>query len=400
MSVSPQLTVLGNQIGPVSPRTGSADGRPFASTLTIGQIIKGRVLLAYGNNRYVVAFDGRERVVDSTVPLKTGEVVQGRVLAIGERVELQRVADEHTGERAATPEGAEDAAKAKEVEPTDDLDAFFARYSMRVPSGTQELVKRIVRSGQDRDSWMLASVALAKLGLPQQERLVEVLAAALAKLPGSRPAAHLDGAAQLAIGPETASRLRDLVRQALTRPETPPELAELHDPASALPGPDGARQSDLAEGRGGYSDDKLGQWLLNAQTGGVVSHRIGTLPLIVDGRLMEVDVAMFDHGKDETGGLATRHRALVFVLNLRHLGMVKVVASVVDERIRVRVETEKAETSVLMSQHTGVLRDALSQCGWAVDEVVYENLAARTANPVVRSVMEHVVVQDSVNRLI
>ena len=49
---------------------GDAD---FAARLTLGQIIKGRVLRAYDQQRYAVEFDGQRRTVDSAVPLTVGE---------------------------------------------------------------------------------------------------------------------------------------------------------------------------------------------------------------------------------------------------------------------------------------------------------------------------------------
>ncbi|HEX6265414.1 MAG TPA: hypothetical protein VFZ81_00795, partial [Burkholderiales bacterium] len=57
--------------------------------LSLGQILKARVLKHHEGNRYLVSLQGRERVVDSSIPLTVGEVVRGRVVAVGDRVELQ-----------------------------------------------------------------------------------------------------------------------------------------------------------------------------------------------------------------------------------------------------------------------------------------------------------------------
>src|SRR3954452_22379567 len=63
----------------------------FAAKLTLGQIIKGRVLRAYEGGRYLMDFYGQQKVVDSAVPLRAGDVIHGRVVGLGEHVELQRV---------------------------------------------------------------------------------------------------------------------------------------------------------------------------------------------------------------------------------------------------------------------------------------------------------------------
>ena len=49
--------------------------RDFLSTLTMGQIIKGRVLRHYEGSRYGVEFGGQERVVDSAIALRSGDVI-------------------------------------------------------------------------------------------------------------------------------------------------------------------------------------------------------------------------------------------------------------------------------------------------------------------------------------
>ena len=41
------------------------------SALSLGQIVKARVLKHYEGARYLVSLEGRERVVDSSVPLST-----------------------------------------------------------------------------------------------------------------------------------------------------------------------------------------------------------------------------------------------------------------------------------------------------------------------------------------
>ena len=71
----------------------------FAGGLNLGQIIKGKVMRQYDGGRYLVSFGGHERVVDSSVPLTSGELIHGRVIGLGERVELQRV---YPGEESDT----------------------------------------------------------------------------------------------------------------------------------------------------------------------------------------------------------------------------------------------------------------------------------------------------------
>src|SRR3954462_14554697 len=78
----------------------------FAAKLTLGQIIKGRVLRAYEGGRYLMDFYGQQKVVDSAMPLRVGDVIHGRVVGLGEHVELQRVqldASRPAGQAAPEP---------------------------------------------------------------------------------------------------------------------------------------------------------------------------------------------------------------------------------------------------------------------------------------------------------
>ena len=63
----------------------------FAAKLTIGQILKAKVLRHHEGSRYVASFGSGEKVVDSSIPLTPGELIEGRVKSIGKQVELQRV---------------------------------------------------------------------------------------------------------------------------------------------------------------------------------------------------------------------------------------------------------------------------------------------------------------------
>ncbi len=90
MKVDPLQPVL-TQLAKGASAISFAGGGDFASKLTLGQIIKGRVLRSYEGGRYLVDFAGQQKVVDSAVPLSSNEVIVGRVIGLGEQVELQRI---------------------------------------------------------------------------------------------------------------------------------------------------------------------------------------------------------------------------------------------------------------------------------------------------------------------
>ena len=144
----------------------------------------------------------------------------------------------------------------------------------------------------------------------------------------------------------------------------------------------------------------LAAWLLNAQIDGMVSHRIGTIPLLVNDRLIEVDVAFFEQKKDAEQKPGAKHRQLVFSLRTEGLGRVEVVARVSGEHVRVRIASDEGSATAALSQYAGALESVLASGGWAVDEVSYETKSGTAISGVAHSVVEHVISQDSLNRLI
>lgn len=403
MNISPALMANTHSAGVVESRIGLPDAREFSSQLTIGQIIKGRVLLHYDGDRYLVAFDGRERIVDSNVPLSTGDLLRGRVIAIGDRVELQRLPNDRDDRvpPAVAKEQIDDlSVRRRTSAPAADVDAFFARYQADLSKDGREALVRMMLSAPDRNSVLLAGLTLAKLGLPQNEVLLQAITTALKKSPAAQPVDASERLRNLVSGPELVTQLKELVRQTLapSTPESDP-LSPANGRAAPQVAQSGTAQDSSMKGDR-QATSQLGNLLLNAQSGGSIGHKFGTLPLLVNDRLVEVDVAVFEHEREANGRSDVRHRALVFVLNLQTLGRVEVAATVVEDRLRVRIGSEKAESATWISRHAEALREALTGAGWAVDEVAYETLGAQTSNASARSVIENVIARDSVNRLV
>ena len=59
-----------------------------------------------------------------------------------------------------------------------------------------------------------------------------------------------------------------------------------------------------------------------------------------------------------------------------------------------------ATNAAALAQHGVALQAVLAGGGWAVDEVAYETKLSAVVSGVARSVVEHVISQDSLNRLI
>jgi hypothetical protein len=406
----------------------------FSDTLSIGQIIQGKVLRGFEGNRYLVAFGQDERVVDSAIPLTAGEILHGRVVGLGERVELQRV--------YTSPQEKKLPLEAAGVPPptfkpplaqSAAIDALLQRYRIELTEADRATLLSAARAAEDPEAMGLAGAMLSKLGLPQASVLLEALyraqlAGPVNKLAGSDTALEtlpqVAGNAQLSPALQMSS-IRELSQllAGITDAQSPMGSSAIGGrdtsadvgagagaPAQSLQSAirrsgQQARLESLSD-RGIRTKAKdaaqalLADRILNAQTGGVVSHRSGLLPLLVGGKLVEVSFALFEQGQPAARNRDLQHRQVIFSLHTDLLGRVDVVARIAAEHVRVQITTDSEDRTAQTAGHADVLKNELAGSGWHIDEVAYGTRAQSTHNTVVRAVIEHVVSLDSLNRLV
>jgi hypothetical protein len=353
--------------------------------LSLGQIVKARVLKHYEGGRYLVSLDGRERVVDSSVPLNTGELVRGRVIAVGDRIELQPLPESSPAPQdpAAAP-------------PTDELATAFAQFGLKLDEAARAVVMRSLKGAADPEATVLAAIALAKIGLTLQPELIDAVQALLRRRPTTIPAADASkDLLEVKPGPQLVAQLHEALRATLS-PDSPAAPVPGAAPAEVSAG--GADQQQGFDPNG--SGQQLGQRVMNTQTGSVVSHRVGTLPLLVGGRLVEVDVALFEQDGRRPRQGESRSRHLVFVLDAGALGGVEVSARLVDSRLRVRFAADRGSTLELLAGRREALSRQLAALGWTVDEITYEPRQGAAQNAAYRAVADYVVAQGSLDRTI
>ncbi len=166
-----------------------------------------------------------------------------------------------------------------------------------------------------------------------------------------------------------------------------------------------SRDDDVIDADGGGSDENgdLARWIFNAQTGGAVTHRVATLPLLLDGELVELDVALFAQNDDkgsEPKADGIRHRELVFALTTEALGHLEVRALLADGHMRLRIAADSSASTERLAEHAQTLEAGLQRIGWQVDEQRYESRATNASGAVLASVVEHLISPGSVSRLV
>jgi len=391
--------------------------REFADTLNIGQIIQGKVMRSLTGHRYLVAFGQDERVVDSAVTLSSGETLRGRVVALGDRVELQRI---YSDERQPKTPASEAPAPLRGTDELSGVDALLQRYQAQLQPAERAILARAAEKSADPESMALAGIMLSKLGLPLQGVLLEALYRAQSSRPNgasSAPAAP-DSALQIAVSPGSPADTQATPSRVLA--ELLAQLLEVHGPqlpqagaaatgaqAQGMPSPlgvaDGMRrqQSDLQDSSNSQRmQQALAEHLMNAQTGGIVAHRAGLLPLLVGGQLVEISFALFEQKRSSGQSSGLQHRQVIFSLQTAQLGQVDVLARMSGAHVRLQITTANEESTARAAEHVQQLRGALIESGWKVDEVVYATRFGRCVDSVARSVVEHVASLESFNRLV
>jgi hypothetical protein len=393
----------------------------FASTLTLGQIIKGKVLRQYEGNRYAVSFGGREKVVDSSIPLRNGEILYGRVIGLDDKVQLQRV----YADRSQSVQPAPDSTAGLIATPAESrVLRLFEQYRAALGAGDLRMLGQLVRTASQPELMALSGLVLNKLGMTLQPVLVRALYRVLHE---AKPAA-LDETANAGVltadaGKDGAVFNREAIEQ-LARALSPmqmktqtqerrePDAAEGRDAdadgmSAVATGNDGAAMSAASDDGHQFFDTPagqewlLGRFLLNVQSEGSVAHRLASFPIWFGDRLIEVEMALFtqqrDTGQEDSGDI--QYRKLVFSLDTEGLGHVEISVHVANRNLRVIVATDNEPATGELAQYLPDLKHELAAFGWQLDELSYRTTESDLQGNVIRSVVEHYISQDSLSRL-
>ena len=377
----------------------------WSDTLTVGQILKARVLRQFGQGRYELDFAGHSRVVDSAVPLSVGDLLHGKVVGLGERVVIERTqleranADSAAGQRAsdtvrhadALRQGMAGASPKGEQSRIVDVALRSRAARLAAKSAQPELVWRaaayVSRVGIVLDDARLRRFS-ALLG--QEERLALSRAEA-AHFEALSPVSDVGHGSDVALTEQLASWLQDSGTASAGEPDPAPGDAQGYVGAglSTVADDDDFDNEDGKEG----GDDAWMARLLNAQTGASFQHRYQLLPVVIDGKLLEFDVALFDHAADDRH--ADTHSRRICMRIDTPSGAVDVQAAVVGDRVRLTMSSRNAALVDTLEHAASSLGSALGDLGWMLERADYVDDLAGDAAPPARAIVEHVLEQDS-----
>jgi hypothetical protein len=418
MSVGSIMEALQQGVFPGSGRSLEfRAGDDYASTLTMGQIIKGKVMRHYEGGRYSLSFNGHEKVVDSTFPMGDGEVIYARVIGIDEKIHLQRLAGDHSRPTRDEVSGAGPGHRQGADENVDNIMQLFDRYQAQLSKEEHRLIQKLQNALGGSRRVAVSALILSKLGVALEPALIKSIHRVLADLSAEKPMAVPDRstaypAARAAghVNQEMVERLAALLCSISNKEPAPPSsasagMAQVESDSSR---PDFQFLSDGHLGQGQGQDQEhlewfLGQWLLNAQTGGAVTHRFLRIPIWLEGRLMEVTLALFAQKEtaDQSKGSdidIIRYGSAVFSLETENLGHLEVHAKLANRHVRIEVTADCMTAAQYLGGGATQLRSVLDAFGWRVDDIRY-GVRTKPGGPV-EAVIEHFIAQESLNRLL
>jgi hypothetical protein len=366
-------------------------GGALERSLTLGQVLEGRVTRAFQGGRYLMEFNGQERVVDSAVPLQQGDVLRGRVVALGEQVVLEKLVAAPQGH---TPQDTADAAVPAWLARLDDPQALrlYHRHADGMDAAQwRSLAQLASKHGAERA--ILSALTVHQIGLPLHAAAMQALAHALAGKPLLSRSQQSLMAAMAMPGSAPGSLTQHVASDASLLAQTV-ELELAANRAALLDEPAG----DMAQDHDGEADRQAGSWwaalakqLLNVQPPGAMAHRMMSLPLCIDGRLVEFRIALFDESDQTELQPELKQRTLRIALDLDSLGKVELTARAVDRHISIDLLAGSEDAAKMLGGQHGHLDSALATLGWTVDGVRYGVAPHSEDDSVVRSVMERLV---------
>lgn len=141
--------------------------------------------------------------------------------------------------------------------------------------------------------------------------------------------------------------------------------------------------------------DQLFSKIFNVSNGSHAQHRFQTLPIIIDGKLIEFDVAFFDHAA-QGKNLVLKSKRLKFSLNTE-FGLLNLEARVVNDRLSVSFSSKNDYFLSEIEDFDADLNLNLTDAGWLVDNIKYRKEEEDT--PAYDNV-KHVIQQNSLDIIV
>lgn len=365
----------------------------WLKTISLGQIIKGKVLKAYDSNRYGVMMGGQERIVDSTISFQVGQQLSAKVMDIHDnKVSLKLI--ERSASRDVIPPNL------AESKPQNLVDSLIRQFNMEQLSDIQKQVITDIANTFGNDIFAIkVALYLAKVGLPISEVLIRNLLKSADM--STQVVPHQSNLSEVtpAVNTENLPLLYLAIAEILSGKDMSAGAEQDAEESASQAGfeqrmPAGYTSTNNLENNTSSFDSDSEQTpfmkLLNVDTDSAIAHSFDVLAIIINDRLMEFDVAFFDQAKTETG--VTLSKQIVFELETL-AGKVGIVAKLVNNRLSVAFNADQPTLLDALQQQQNIFSESLSNAGWVLEQMHYAKSTERTS--AIGAVIDHVLTQGS-----
>jgi hypothetical protein len=354
--------------------------------LAVGQLVEVAVIDRSGDGRYSVRINRQLRSANSTTMLQPGSSVLAVVTGLGERLEL----------RAVSP--TEDPALAQA------LAALAARYRVELSAAAQRQIVVAAGAADSALATLRAGLYLNKLGVDVTPAALAALAAAQ-RLPLSSDAAAGARGAMVTMNPNAsagtgqgaagAAALAQLLERVMAQDGAglgAGVSSGFGDPSSGNQQQGKQEQRQPQNVDAAQSRRALSQELLSLSDGGALTYRYATLPLLVAGKLVELDMALFQ----QKSSAPASSKRFVMSLDTSRLGTVRIVAQSLRSNLSIALASTSERGVAVLTAALGPLRQRLEALGWEVDGVRCE--LATHLSSAGREIIDHVLTTGSLDR--
>lgn len=345
----------------------------------VGQTINIKVQQRLDEQHYVALMRGERRRVYSERPLPVGEPIAAVVLKVGDKLELRQVPVDATSVGVMT-------SSQSVTHPVDYSDMRSVARFYRCDFTPAELatLQKAVDQAPNAEQVVLAGLILNKRGLTVQPELLDALCAIQSGTGRIADiAARLDMATVNGVSP-TVAGLAQLMRQVLQdgpgttqvsadKPDsfadndvaTEADVLQQADPEAVVLSQSHPQNSNADE----QPQHRILQ-LLNDVDSESMGVRYGTLPVLIDGRLVELELVLFQHRPRDA--VVEPIRRLVMSIHTNTLGTVQIAAEALNNRLMIKISGESVEHTEALAVYVDEVSELVKKFGWALDSVGYE----------------------------
>ncbi|HAO14737.1 MAG TPA: hypothetical protein DDE71_04150, partial [Tenacibaculum sp.] len=323
----------------------------FTKNLKIGQIVDGKVLQDLGQGRYLVNLGSKENIVETEIPFTKNDLLHGRVVGLGERVELQRIRTSTTKLDSQSITDVPTQPQFLLSKNEQQLVNLFNKFNASLSTKEKTQLLQSMNNTRVPLNAALAGLVIQKMGLQHSTILHAAILKVIDNKTGKLNFTHqspqaLSVAYSNADGSQVANNVQKLSEQISLFSKVFPEKYIVDNAQNNNEPTYSGTSSEDSEGYGDKNDRQhqrtvnLARWLLNIQAEGSLSHSIFSLPLIVGDKLLDIGIAIFDQKKSFSTIDGIRYRQIHFSLESEELGPVEVSLKMADNRLRINVMTE------------------------------------------------------------